>query len=587
MSAQQDDQQDPKFNDEQPEAEDEEAVHSPEVLECQSTAVLAASAQTQALQHVVSSSDTSSSHAPEEDPSIMSEQGPSQGEKALDRPERQVTSSSSSSVAGDSVKSATRKQSGDGASKEMKKLSGGTFVSIPGRAREGPQPADLGVAPPPPPLQTQRHYQAPGAYPFFPSNAPPNSIPHGNGRPQRQDAHENTGTELSSSANDPAVLIQATLVPQESMGQPHPLQAASRVLPPAVNAEPHHLGTWKRWVFLLVALVILAGIVTGAVVMVLGGNTDNDGGVVERGNGGGDNVVDDSDENAVATPTVAPTVHVQLTALRDTVLQADTRQALDGDPTSYQRRAYDWLAGRLLTAPSTISLVQVTQWFVLACLFFATQGPTWRFGEATWLNTDVATCSWYSTATKNGLCDNSEDGGESMVVRLALDGNRLRGPLPVELNLLSHLEHLTLAENELVREIPPQLLSNLTDLTSLTLAENYLSGPLPDAALARLQYLQELRMGPQKPVMRQASSEMRSGFRGTLPSLAFSQWGNLRYLSLVGNQVSPIHIRNFQHETMHVEYSPRVQHSPALGCSSILDCLHDQSRVSQSGSKQT
>ena len=61
---------------------------------------------------------------------------------------------------------------------------------------------------------------------------------------------------------------------------------------------------------------------------------------------------------------------------------------------------------------------------------------------------------------------------------LDLSGNRLTGPIPLELGKLSRLGSLNLANNQLTGPIPPEL-GKLSRVTELSLANNQLTGPIP------------------------------------------------------------------------------------------------------------
>ncbi|XP_062208128.1 probably inactive leucine-rich repeat receptor-like protein kinase At3g28040 [Phragmites australis] len=100
---------------------------------------------------------------------------------------------------------------------------------------------------------------------------------------------------------------------------------------------------------------------------------------------------------------------------------------------------------------------------------------------ATWMESDATPCGWACVE-----CDPAT----SRVLRLALDGLALSGPMPRGLDRLPALQELSLARNNLSGPIPPGL-SLLKSLRSLDLSYNSFSGPLPDdvALLGSLRYL--------------------------------------------------------------------------------------------------
>ncbi|XP_062231508.1 probably inactive leucine-rich repeat receptor-like protein kinase At3g28040 [Phragmites australis] len=100
---------------------------------------------------------------------------------------------------------------------------------------------------------------------------------------------------------------------------------------------------------------------------------------------------------------------------------------------------------------------------------------------ATWRESDATPCGWACVE-----CDPAT----SRVLRLALDGLALSGPMPRGLDRLPALQELSLARNNLSGPLPPGL-SLLKSLRSLDLSYNSFSGPLPDdvGLLGSLRYL--------------------------------------------------------------------------------------------------
>lgn len=112
---------------------------------------------------------------------------------------------------------------------------------------------------------------------------------------------------------------------------------------------------------------------------------------------------------------------------------------------------------------------QKMQRFVMATLYFSTSGNDWERSDQ-WLSY-ADECTWFSHVISP--CD--KDG---ILKELNLDGNRLRGTLPVELSWLHGLKRLFLRENEIRGTIPPEL-SRLSSLNFLQLTSNLISGSLP------------------------------------------------------------------------------------------------------------
>jgi hypothetical protein len=76
------------------------------------------------------------------------------------------------------------------------------------------------------------------------------------------------------------------------------------------------------------------------------------------------------------------------------------------------------------------------------------------------------------------------------VTELDLCENQLSGPVPEELDNLTHLQHLGLQTNQLTGTIPPEL-GSLADLQALWLGDNQLIGGIPPE-LGSLSHLEEL-----------------------------------------------------------------------------------------------
>ena len=113
------------------------------------------------------------------------------------------------------------------------------------------------------------------------------------------------------------------------------------------------------------------------------------------------------------------------------------------DMNTPQFRAATWLAGN--TNLATMSNRTKVQRYALATLYYSTGGDQW-FTNYKWL-TDSNECEWYNTKWDEGwesdpslirdyeFCS-EEDGGDLEMI--FLEGNNLRGQVPLELSLLSN-----------------------------------------------------------------------------------------------------------------------------------------------------
>jgi hypothetical protein len=116
---------------------------------------------------------------------------------------------------------------------------------------------------------------------------------------------------------------------------------------------------------------------------------------------------------------------------------------------------------------------QKVQRFVLATLFYSTDGPHWVNSDG-WIS-DSDECTWFSYTE---LCD-----GSGNLLQIDLRDNALIGTLPVELSWLASLEKLNLRENSLSGQIPSEF-GELKSLAFLQFAMNDLTGTVP-SELAR------------------------------------------------------------------------------------------------------
>lgn len=129
--------------------------------------------------------------------------------------------------------------------------------------------------------------------------------------------------------------------------------------------------------------------------------------------------------------------------------------------------------------------------FALASLFFATHQSSstttqrktldstadeedlsrWN-RENGWMS-EASVCEWFAVD-----CELDPDTKEKVVVHLNMTSNKLRGSIPMDLQLLDNLILLDLSNNELTGTIPPQL-GNLAQVKYFLLERNQLSGEIP------------------------------------------------------------------------------------------------------------
>ena len=121
--------------------------------------------------------------------------------------------------------------------------------------------------------------------------------------------------------------------------------------------------------------------------------------------------------------------------------------------------------GRTQTASVTVRVV-ISEQAALTALYETTGGPNWT-SRGNW-GTGRPLGEWHGVSVD----------GQGRVTRLVLTNNGLSGPIPPELDALTHLTILDLRDNALTGPIPPQL-GALVNLTALVLDNNNLTGLIP------------------------------------------------------------------------------------------------------------
>ncbi|KAK8504735.1 hypothetical protein V6N12_046984 [Hibiscus sabdariffa] len=113
--------------------------------------------------------------------------------------------------------------------------------------------------------------------------------------------------------------------------------------------------------------------------------------------------------------------------------------------------------------------------------------------------------------------------GKDALCLSSLLGNRLTGPIPVELANLSNLTSLVLEVNGFSGPLPPEL-GDLSRLERMHLSSNNFTGEIP-GAYARLTSLREFRISD-------------NNFAGQIPEFIFRTWRNLTRIEMEGSGLS-------------------------------------------------
>lgn len=158
---------------------------------------------------------------------------------------------------------------------------------------------------------------------------------------------------------------------------------------------------------------------------------------------------------------------------------------------SPQHLAFQWLTGDPML--SAYPEWRLQQRFALATLYFATGGDRWTHNGG-WLDYSLNECLWefrptfdkahidiYYNQTHTNPCEvdvPDASGAVGQIKHIWLRENNVRGQIPPELYLLTHLRTINIRSNFLSGTIASSL-GQLTDLEMLALLSNELTGTLP------------------------------------------------------------------------------------------------------------
>ena len=138
---------------------------------------------------------------------------------------------------------------------------------------------------------------------------------------------------------------------------------------------------------------------------------------------------------------------------------------------SPQYEAYQWLQSRVYfdimpNVTTDDQAYEVVELFVLATLYYSTDGPNWV----------PMTASWPPTSSGASLCSNKGTvcmPGSSYFNNLDLESANLQGTIPSELGLLTRLEYLIFRDNPNLAGTLPTELGELTRLREYTTNDSY------------------------------------------------------------------------------------------------------------------
>lgn len=188
-------------------------------------------------------------------------------------------------------------------------------------------------------------------------------------------------------------------------------------------------------------------------------------------------VTRDRDGDPTFPPTQAPTPepttvrHSELSDFLAEHASFDGGLALVTQP-SPQYQAVKWLANSTTVIDFEAYKQMLIQRYVLATLYFATNGNNWTESEG-WLDDGDECGRWFQSGATYLSCTTDD---EVKIIRL--ENNNLQGSLPPELALLSDsLTMISLRENELTGTLPTEI-ALLTGVNSFDVDINNIEGTI-------------------------------------------------------------------------------------------------------------
>jgi hypothetical protein len=178
-----------------------------------------------------------------------------------------------------------------------------------------------------------------------------------------------------------------------------------------------------------------------------------------------------------APPTETNVREALFQELETWIIRSDNDRRLFQDLSSPQSHALEWLSTDDVAHAKGRSSAIVLERYVLAVLYFATDGPNWKRQDLKFL-TGASVCDWNKEQLEieQGFGVYCED--TSSVRYIFLPNIGLEGTIPWELSLLVDLKELYLDLNALTGSIPREL-GDFRSLDFLSLSVNSLVGTIP------------------------------------------------------------------------------------------------------------
>ena len=159
----------------------------------------------------------------------------------------------------------------------------------------------------------------------------------------------------------------------------------------------------------------------------------------------------------------------------------------DFSPHTAQGKAWKWLMADSGDSLESRSLIDTSNRFALATLYFSTNGPNWN-NNTKWLSSEDV-CDWWTSVIDESplsyktyleLCRGGMLSSQGVgMTQLILKENGLDGTLPPELGLMSALTTVRIDANSLDGDIPEFVWQNWQHLVTGSLSRNNFTGSVP------------------------------------------------------------------------------------------------------------
>lgn len=251
-------------------------------------------------------------------------------------------------------------------------------------------------------------------------------------------------------------------------------------------------GSWGKvsktdvCIIVVLAVLLIAGIITAAVFLVEISSENNDMKSKESIAS-----IDYTGELPSSSPSSAAPAYMDPSIqLEDALLAIELLRGPDGAPivdiSALSNKNVGFFIGKF-ESPSASPLVRALSWILLddqapvgenwllsrlglVTLYFAWGGTEWT-NQTNWLS-EKSVCEWYGVT-----CDRQN----SKVEELNLNNNNLTGSIPNEISLLTDMYALWLKDNHLSGTMPATALGSLPRLASLYLSRNDFTGQVEKA----------------------------------------------------------------------------------------------------------